>query len=252
MQALITGAADGIGRALAEQCVRKGYAVLGVDVDEERSAQTATQLRSLGGEVDFITADLSQPTEVDHLVSMLASRPAIDLLVHNAGINAVGRFGEIPFERQSAVIAINLTAPMVITAGLLQAKQLQAGGSVVFLSSLSHYVSYPGAAVYAATKDGLASYARSLRVALSPQQIHVLTVFPGPTRTAHARRYSPDNSREARRMPPEELARQILAAVERRQWTLIPGPTNKLFAVLGRLLPGSVERIMRRTLLEKL
>ncbi len=249
MRALITGAADGIGRALAERCVAAGYAVLGVDVDAERSAQTAA---ALGEDVDFVQADLSQADDVDRLVGELATQPPFDLVIHNAGINAVGRFGEIPFERQSAVIAINLTAPLVITAGLLRADRLQPGGSVVLISSLSHYASYPGAAVYAATKDGLASYARSLRVALAPQNVHVLTIFPGPTRTAHARRYSPDNSREAKRMPPEELARQILDAIPRRRWTLIPGPVNKISAVAACLFPNVVERVMRRTLFEKL
>ena len=149
------------------------------------------------------------------------------------------------------MLAVNLTAPLLLTAGLLRADRLRPGGSVVFISSLSHYASYPGAAVYAATKDGVASYARSLRVALAPQKIHVLTVFPGPTRTAHAHRYSPDNSREAKRMPPTLLADQILQAVERRQWTLIPGWGNRFFALASRLLPGVVEGVMRKTIYEK-
>jgi len=97
------------------------------------------------------------------------------------------------------VLAVNLTAPLHLTGALLQAGKIAPGGSLVFVSSLSRLLSYPGAAVYAASKDGLASYARSLAVALAPQKMHVLTVYPGPTRTAHARRYSPDNSREARR-----------------------------------------------------
>lgn len=113
-------------------------------------------------------------------------------------------------------------------------------------------MSYPGAAVYAASKDGLASYARSLAVALAPQGIHVLTVYPGPTRTAHARRYSPDNSREARRMPPDKLAAAVVRAVARRQRVLVPGAGNQLFAVIGRWFPGLGEWAMKKTLWEKL
>jgi short-subunit dehydrogenase len=149
-------------------------------------------------------------------------------------------------------MAVNLTAPMVITARMLASSRIRPGGTVVLISSLSHFVGYPGAAVYAATKDGLASYARSLRVALAPQRIHVLVVFPGPTRTAHARRYSPDNSREDKRMPPAELAHQILQAVDRRQWTLIPGWNNRLFAIASRLAPSLVEQSMRKIIYEKL
>ena len=123
---------------------------------------------------------------------------------------------------------------------------------MAFISSLSHFVSYPGAAVYAASKDGIAAYARSLALALTPQQMHVLTVFPGPTRTEHARRYSPDNSREGRRMPPEQLAQQILVAVQRRHRMLIPGLGNRLFARFGHWFPHQSEQIMRRIILDKL
>lgn len=251
-RALITGAADGIGRALAEQAIRAGYAVVGVDIDGDRAAATAATLQAQGGEIRFIRADLADGAAVDALSAQLAQEAPIDLLIHNAGINAVGPFDALSMDDQRAVIAVNLTAPLVITAGMLAAARVRRGGTIVFLSSLSHFVGYPGAAVYAATKDGLASYARSLRVALAPQQIHVLTVFPGPTRTAHARRYSPDNSREHKRMPPADLASQILRAVERRRWTLIPGWNNRLFAIAGRLVPGLVERSMRKILYEKL
>lgn len=251
MRALITGAADGIGRALAQACGRAGYDIVGVDIDEARSSQTAAELRSAAFSAYIVQANLADGEGMPWLVDELARRGPYDLVIHNAGINAVGHFDEIDAARQQAVIAVNFTAPLLLTAGLLAAKQIVPGGTLVYISSLSHFVGYPGAAVYAATKDGLASYARSLRIALAPQ-IHVLTVFPGPTRTAHARRYSPDNRREHTRMPPEDLANQILRAVHRRQWTLIPGVGNRFFAFAGRIAPGLVERVMRKTLYEKL
>ncbi len=252
MQALITGAADGIGRELAFCCGRAGYDILGVDVDKARSIQTAADLAAQGVKARFVDADLADTGSVRQLVVQMAGGDPFDLVIHNAGISAVGRFEQIPAAQQRAVTAINLTAPLILTAGLLAARRIEAGSSIVFISSLSHFVGYPGAAVYAAGKDALASYARSLRVALAPQRIHILTVFPGPTRTAHARRYSPDNSREHKRMAPAALASQILRAVERRQWTLIPGGGNRLFALAGRLAPRLVEQVMRRTLYDKL
>ncbi|MBX3000421.1 MAG: SDR family NAD(P)-dependent oxidoreductase [Caldilineaceae bacterium] len=251
-RAMITGAADGIGRALAEYCAGAGYSILGVDVDAARSAVTGRDLQAQGAQIRFLQADLGDAPALDLLVAQLAEEAPVDLLIHNAGINAVGRFETLPMERQRAVMAVNFTAPMIITAGMLAFERIRPGGTVVFISSLSHFVGYPGAAVYAATKDGLAAYGRSLRVALAPQRIHVLVVFPGPTRTAHARRYSPDNSREDKRMPPTELAGQILRAVERRQWTLIPGWGNRLFAIAGRIAPRLMEQAMRKIIYEKL
>jgi short-subunit dehydrogenase len=87
---------------------------------------------------------------------------------------------------------------------------------------------------------------------VAERQINVLTVYPGPTRTAHARRYSPDNRRESRRMLPERLAKFLIAAVERHETTLVPGAANRLIAVLGRTAPALTEYLMRTTILDKL
>ncbi len=147
------------------------------------------------------------------------------------------------------IVAVNLTGPMVVTARLLEARHIRAGGTIVFVSSLSHFLGYPGASVYSATKDGIASYARSVRAAMKGLSVNVLTVFPGPTRTAHARQHSPDNSREHKRMAPEELADRILWAVERRKRSLVPGWPNRLAAGLGRWLPGVTARAMATAIL---
>jgi short-subunit dehydrogenase len=106
--------------------------------------------------------------------------------------------------------------------------------------------------VYAASKDGLVSYARSLAVALAPAGIHVLLVYPGPTRTAHARRYSPNNRHEARRMLPERVASSILTGISQRRRTVIPGPGNRAFALLGRWLPWIPEKSMKRAIYDLL
>ena len=187
---------------------------------------------------------------MNNILERLATRPPIDIFIHNAGINAVGPFIASNIQQQSKVIDLNFTAPLLLTAGLFQRNLLTPQSSFTFISSLSHFVSYPGATVYAATKDGLAAFARSLAVA-HPDK-HVLTVYPGPTRTAHARRYSPDNSREEKRMPPEMLAAQIVAAIQQRQRQLIPGFANRAMALAGRLWPTLTEQIMRRVLYDRL
>ncbi len=253
---VITGAAEGIGRALARRYATAGYTITGIDRDAPRAAQTQEQLRRSGAEAVFLTADLSEEADLERITnelsSMAAGGQAIDLLVHNAGISAVGRFAATALPHQQAVLDVNLLAPLLLTAELLRRDAFAAGSSLVFIASLSAFVGYPGAAVYAASKDGLDAYARSLRVALAGRGMHVLTVYPGPTRTAHARRYSPDNRREARRMPPERLADEIVRAVNERRPTLIPGPANRVLALLGRYAPALADAMMRRALLEPL
>ena len=190
--------------------------------------------------------------EVRVLAAALTGGPPLDVLIHNAGISAVGPFVDSDLAAQQAVLSVNLEAPLVLTAAILQRAHLSAHGTIVFLSSLSHFVSYPGAAVYAASKDGLAAYARSVAVALSPAGIHVLSVFPGPTRTAHARRYSPDNRREARRMAPDLLASQIFNAIRLRRKRLIPGWGARLAAIGAQVAPRIFEALMRRAIFDKI
>jgi hypothetical protein len=172
--------------------------------------------------------------------------------VHNAGVNAVGRFDALPWPEQRAVLEVNLAAPLVLTGALLRAGRIAPGGSLVFVSSLSRFVSYPGASVYAASKDGLAHLARSLRSALAQRGVHVLTVYPGPTRTEHARRHAPPGSREERRIDPAELAERVFRAVERRRDVLVPGLANLSFAAAGHVLPALAELAMKRAILDRL
>lgn len=238
---VITGAASGIGAALVQVFSEQGYEVIGIDRNEANSSQLSS----------FIKADLSSPEGLESLISELSSTP-IDLFIHSAGINSTGAFEKANMSVQRRVLDVNLRAPMQLTKSLLANGTLRRGSSLIFIASLSHFVSYPGAAAYAASKDGLTAYARNLSVALKPQGIHVMTVFPGPTRTPHAREHSPDNSREAKRMPPDVLAKKVAIALKQKRYRFIPGLSNKLFALIGSYFPTLVERIMLKTLFAKL
>jgi short-subunit dehydrogenase len=240
-RALITGAADGIGLALAERLLVDGWTVVGVDRD---AARTAAAPR-----IAWHLADLALRDDVARLRDTLARDEPFDLVVHNAGISCVGPFESSDLAAQDAVLAVNLRAPLLLTPVLLAAGKVRTGGALVFVSSLSHYVGYPGAAVYAASKDALAAYGRSLSAGLAARGLHVLTVFPGPTRTAHAARYAPPGADASRRMPPERVADATLRAVSARRRRLIPGLGNRIAARLGRWFPGLMDRLMRRLLL---
>jgi short-subunit dehydrogenase len=249
---VITGAADGIGRAVALECARRGVAVTCVDRDVTRLAALEAELTALGAAAGVVPADLATPEEVARVAATLADGPPIDLLVHSAGISAVGRFLAVDPVQQRAVLAVNLTAPILLSEALLGRGRIARGGTLVFLASLSVFTGYPGALGYAASKAGLAAYARSLGAAVRRRGINVLTVFPGPTRTAHARRYAPDNANEDRRMAPERLAELIAAAVAARRRRLVPGAANRLFAGVGRIAPALTEYAMRKTILDRL
>ena len=245
---LVTGFAAGIGRALAFQYSQAGYTIVGVDNDEAAAAATAAALQADGGRCEYFVADLSGVQGCQQLLDQLVGSEPLAVVIQNAGISAFGHFEKLAWAAQAKVLALNLQAPLWLTAGLLAAELIRPDGALIFLSSLSHHTGYPGAAVYTATKDGVASFARSLGAA----GWRTLTVFPGPTRTEHARRYSPDNSQEERRMLPETLAALTLQAHRRGAQRLIPGATNKLLAATGRIAPRLLGQMMRRLLYEKI
>lgn len=246
--ALITGGADGIGRALAHALAGHGFLVTGVDRNTTLSLRTQGEILNAGGAARFVAADLSTADGVNAVATAADGWAPCDVLVHNAGISCIGSFVASPLATQRAVLAVNLVAPLLLTARLLRDRSIAARAGLVFIASLSHFIGYPGASVYAATKDGLAAYARSLRVALAPDKVRVLVVYPGPTRTAHARQYSPNNRREERRMAPDVLAAQIVTALDRGHRQLVPGFSNRILAGAGRFAAPLVTSFVQRTL----
>ncbi len=245
---VITGAASGMGAALAE-VFKLEYDIIGIDRD---FAGAKKVMDDLGATINvrFIIAELSSKAGQERIIQELKHED-VALFIHSAGINAVAPFKASDIQTQIAVLDVNLYAPLLLTKMLLSKTILKKESAMIFISSLSHFVGYPGASVYAASKDGVTSFARSLSVALHREGIHVMTVFPGPTRTPHARQHSPDNSREAKRMPPEVLARKVKRAFEQRRHRYVPGLHNKCFALLGKLFPKLTERVLKRSIFDK-
>jgi short-subunit dehydrogenase len=246
---VITGAASGIGAALAE-AFKQDYDIIGIDRDFSHAKQVMNDLGATAN-VRFVIAELSSKSGQERVIKELEHED-VALFIHSAGISAVGPFETSDLPTHLTVLDVNLYAPLSLTKTLLVKGVLKKGSSLIFISSLSHFVGYPGSSVYAASKDAITSFARSLSAALHREGIHVMTVFPGPTRTPHARAYSPDNSREEKRMLPEVLARKVKRALEQRRHRYVPGLSNKMFALAGKLFPRLTEQVMKRALFNKL
>ena len=243
MTVVVTGAANGLGRALAEACRDLGEMVIAVDRD-------ADTLERIDG-VRALVLDLLDPSAVGDLVTAVDGN--CSAIYHSAGISGTGRFEDIPAEHHARILALNLEAPIQITCALLAAGACTGDARHVFIASASTYTGYPGATSYAASKDGLASFARSLDASL-PDDMSAHCVFPGPLRTEHAKRYAPDNSDAVvkRRQDPAAAAASILRQVGRGRHRIFPTVTARGLAVVGTVLPGPTGRAVRASLYEKL
>ena len=249
MRALVTGAGHGLGRALSKELLDQGYELVLVDRDAEALNEiTAAHQR---GACTPRTVNLTNFDAVNRLLQHLAGQK-FDLVILNAGISATGKFEEIPADVYDKVIAVNFEAPLYLASHLVGGGHMAPKSKIVFISSLSHAVGYPGAAVYAATKDAIAAYARCVAKPFKKKKVRILTVFPGPIKTDHADRHAPEGSDPSKRMAPEKMAKLILKTAKRGTTIYYPGVTAYFAAIFGKTFPVLSTRIMRRHLLDKM
>ncbi|MDA8870432.1 SDR family NAD(P)-dependent oxidoreductase [Rhizobiaceae bacterium] len=246
MRALVTGAAEGLGRALTDALLAAGHDVVTVDRNTADLERLAIATR---GACSVLKADLANPHALARLLTQLDGDP-FDLVLLNAGISAAGRFEDIPRDAYKPVIDVNVTAPLTIAAALVRDGRMATKSRMVFVSSLSHVTGYPGAAVYAASKDALTVWARSARKPFHKAGVGITIVFPGPIKTAHANRYAPEGASAAKRTDPVKLAPLILKAARKGRAEFYPG--GRLARTVATFAPGLLLRGLRRALYDKL
>ncbi|KAI9351086.1 hypothetical protein DFJ73DRAFT_795824 [Zopfochytrium polystomum] len=180
---VITGAAKGIGAAIAKQVAAKDTAIV---INYKSSAAAADdlikQLKQLGaGDALAIQADVSTPEGATRLVDATVARfGKITGLVNNAGIYEPGPV-ETAFEAIKTTLAANVFSFMYVTSAA--APHIPDEGSVVNIASVVTRVPFPNHTTYAASKGAMDAYTRALAVELGPRKIRVNAVLPGPTRT---------------------------------------------------------------------
>jgi NAD(P)-dependent dehydrogenase (short-subunit alcohol dehydrogenase family) len=178
--ALVTGAARGIGRAIAEQFYTDGARVLLVDCNADGVAGTAQSMRAHNGaNAHSLVADLASPAGIAALASQVqACSTKIDVLVNNAGIELDMPFEEVTPELFDRVIAVNLRAPLLLAQALVPLFPAT-GGAIINISSIHADHAFPNAIPYACSKAGLVALTRNLALELASRQIRVNAICPG-------------------------------------------------------------------------
>jgi len=173
--ALVTGAARGIGAAIARRLAGEGARVICVDRPEEASAASALA-RELGGTA--LPLDIAASDAAESLIAFLRHR-GLDILVHNAGITRDKTLARMDEERWNQTLTINLGAVIDTTEALLEAKVLHDGGRIIGLASIAGIAGNVGQTNYAASKAGVIGYVRTLGERLAPRGVTVNAIAPG-------------------------------------------------------------------------
>jgi 3-oxoacyl-[acyl-carrier protein] reductase len=238
--ALVTGAARGIGAAIAEVLARDGAHVVGLDVAPMADELSAVTTR-LGG--SFLAADITgddAPAVIaDHLVG---HHEGVDIVVHNAGITRDKTLGRMTEEQWSKVISINLTAPQRITEELLARDAIRRNGRIVGVSSISGIAGNAGQTNYSTSKAGVIGFVQAYAAALAKRGVTINAVAPGFIETQMTAAM-PIAIREAgRRMNSVSQGGLPIDVAETVAWLASPGSagvTGNIVRVCGQSLIGA-------------
>ncbi|MGI9333552.1 MAG: SDR family NAD(P)-dependent oxidoreductase [Gammaproteobacteria bacterium] len=174
--ALVSGAARGIGLACARTLAQAGAAVTLTDIDEAVLEAEAATIRSEGLDVTAHQMDVSSGED---LARVFANVQRLDVLVNNAAIIDAGRAQDVSLERWREVLEVNLTSALAVTQAALPALRLSSAASIVNVASTQSLFGQPASAAYASAKGGLASLTRCLAVDLGEEGIRANAVAPG-------------------------------------------------------------------------
>ena len=264
--AAVTGAASGIGRALALELAGRGVGLAVADINERGVEETAALARQQGVTATATVLDVSERAAViDWAEGVMTEFGAVDLLFNNAGVAQSGSVAGNGFDDYDWVMGINFWGVVNGTKASLPLMREAGRGHIVNIASIFGVFAQPGMSTYNASKFAVRGFTESLRQELDilGGAISATCVIPGGIRTgiAHSARMSPslaeihggpvdtdqirdDFLNRLARTTPEQAARTILSGVERNARRVLVGADAKLLDLMQRLMPSAYQRLV--------
>ncbi|MBI3166909.1 MAG: glucose 1-dehydrogenase [Chloroflexi bacterium] len=203
--AVITGAAQGIGRAIASRLSKDGFAVALVDINTTTLNEVKKEIETQGGQALALQADLTKLDDIQTAINRSAEWGSLSVLVNNAGRVLINPFLDITEQEWDAIMTLNLKT--VFFAIQFAAKRMQSGGRIVNLSSISGRSGRPDQPHYAAAKCGVISLTQSAALAFASHGITVNSVCPGVVDTPMTTAIHEVRAKTLGITPEESLAR---------------------------------------------
>ncbi len=258
--AVITGAASGIGAALAANLAKRGANLALADRNEAGLEAVAATARAAGVTVSTHVLDVADRGALEALPeAVLAKHDRVTVLVNNAGVALAGDFADVALTDFEWLFDINFWAPVRLTKAFMYALTREKAAHIVNISSLFGIIAPPGQAAYCAAKFALRGFSESLRHELEGSPVSLTVVHPGGIRTEianSARIPQGIDPAEARaqmqefnkllRTAPEDAAEQIARAIEARAPRLLIGSDARMAERLQRLFPVTYWKYIKR------
>lgn len=256
---VITGAASGIGRALAIEFAKRGARVAISDMNETGLARTKAKLAGSGHYSEqFDVSD--RKAFYEHADNVVREMGQVDVVINNAGVAVSETVENTSYEDFEWVMGINFWGVVYGTKAFLPHLKRAEEGWVVNISSLFGLVGVPTQSAYNATKFAVRGFTEALVHELAGTSTHALSVHPGGIRTniAASARFGQDMQgnhdhdkanaafERAARVTPEQAANTIIGAIERKQHRLLIGKDAKLLDAIQRATPTKYGAIMNK------
>ncbi len=256
--AVITGAARGIGRAIAVSLARRHCHLALADVDENGLSQTADLTRQHGVRVSQHVVDVADRAAVAAFPDVVAAEHSrIDLLVNNAGVAVGGTFDQVAEIDFDWLFEINFWGVVRMTRAFLPLLRASDDARIVNLSSIYGVIAPAEQTAYSASKFAVRGFSEALRHELAGSSIGVTVVHPGGVATSIAENARlpagvsdeeiarrRERWRKLLRMPPEIAGEIIVRGVERRQSRVLVGSDAKVISLIARLFPTSYWKLL--------
>jgi NAD(P)-dependent dehydrogenase (short-subunit alcohol dehydrogenase family) len=209
---VITGAANGIGRATADVFAAEGAVVVLADVDHALAETASRDIEAAGGKAWAVQCDVSRGDSVKAMVEAVVQRFArIDVVHANAAIQINKEAIAVTEEEWDRLHGVNLKGVFLTCKYVIPVMQRQKKGAIVISSSGHAFATYPNSSAYAATKGGELAYMRGLALDYAKDGIRVNCIIPGATDTRLVRGYIEDSAN------PEETRKKLLESIPMRR-----------------------------------
>jgi 3-oxoacyl-[acyl-carrier protein] reductase len=251
-KALVTGAASGIGRAIAMALAREGADLYLIDIDKDNLEVTARQARCHGTSVVTAVCDLTRPDEISVAVAALLSIwSRLEILVNNAGIAYHGPTHEMTREHWDRLIAVNLLAPIQLVGELLPTLSRADEAHILNVCSMLGLVTIRKMTAYQTSKFGLVAFTAALRSEYSRSGFGVTALCPGFVRTPMVETFISSRANKRAKLPAwtctsaERVADKAIAAIRRNRALVLITPMARLLWWLARISPSFADWINR-------
>lgn len=248
---LITGASSGIGRALAEQAAAAGARVALAARSEDKLHQLADTLTARGAEVFAVTADVTVEADRARLLDSVATRfGGLDVLVNNAGVASWGHFAGSSEAILRQIMEVNFFAPTELIRLAVPVLTRGQQPAIVNVSSMCGRRGMPAWPEYSASKFALCGLTEALRGELVRYDIDVLLIVPGLTRSDLREHMLRNEGRMridfSKGLPPEDVARRILAALRNNWRETVVGSDARWMLRMNRFFPRLLDWLVGR------